>query len=138
MFKFLIFVTVVSAAPAVVFDYNCTPGVVCSIVAMAAGKGMLGLSNINEYSIVDVPQLQRTTDIKFTCPKGFCKNSNEGCLEYPFSSTSNDTKRKYVCVAVSELQSMESQLTKGYSTNKIGNGGSFSIGVSNLPASGCM
>ena len=138
MLKFLLLIAAVSAAPAVVFDYNCTPGVVCSIVAMAAGKGMLGLSNINEYSIVGISQLQRTTDITFTCPKGFCKNSNEACLEYPFSSTSNDTKRKYVCVAVSELQSMESQLANGYSTNNIGNGGSFSVGVSNLPATGCM
>lgn len=40
------------AAPAVVFDYNCVPDVVCSIVATAASKGMLGLSNINEYNIV--------------------------------------------------------------------------------------
>lgn len=141
MYKLLILITViqiVTAAPAVVFDYNCVPSVVCSIVAMAAGKGMLGLSDINEYNIVGVPQLQRTTNIMFTCPKGFCKNSNDACLEYPFSSTSNETKRKYVCVAVSELQSMESQLANGYTANNIGDGDSFHVGVSNLPATGCM
>jgi hypothetical protein len=137
MFKLLLFVAVTAAAPAVVFDYNCTPNVVCGIVAMAAGKGMLGLSNINEYTIAGAPQLQRTSNITFTCPKGYCKNSNEACLEYPFSSTDN-TNRKHVCVGVSELQTMESQLAQGYTSNNIGNGGNFHVGVSNLPATGCM
>ncbi len=138
MLKIFLFITVASAAPAVVFDYNCTPGVVCGIVAMAASKGMLGLSDINEYNIVGAPQLQRSTNPTFTCPKGYCKGASNACLEYPFSSTSNDTKRKYVCVAASELQSMESQLANGYTANNIRDGGNFYVGVSNLPATGCI
>lgn len=138
MLKLLLFIATASAAPAIVFDYNCTPGVVCSIIAMAAGKGMLGLSNINEYEIVGAPQLQRSANPTFVCPRGYCKSANEACLEYPFSSTSNDTKRKYICVAASELQTMESQLANGYSTNNIRDGGNFYVGVSNLPTTGCM
>ena len=93
---------------------------------------------INEFTIGGTSSLQRTTKPTFTCPPGYCKGADSACLEYPFGVTSNNTKRKYVCVASSELRMMDTQLANAFTSNNIGDGSTFFVSVSNIPATGCI